>query len=97
MPKIPVDAEEILVMPYVLLVGKVKITLAIRKVIHCIKDVCFSGTVITDKTIDLVRKMHLGPGIVFEISKRDPLQVHLKKIYAKNTPKTAHHSVHVLI
>jgi hypothetical protein len=71
------DAEKVLTMPYILRIDGIEITLAKGKVMNGVKQVCLSGPVITNKTVDLIGKLQGSFAVVLKVSYGKFLQVHL--------------------
>jgi hypothetical protein len=65
-----VDTEKHLMMPDILGVYWIKIAFAERKIVDCIQEVRFPRSVITYKTIDLIRKMEYSFPVIFKIGDR---------------------------
>ena len=72
----PVNAEEILVMPDIELVGGVEEAFAEREVINRVEDVGLPCPIEADKTIHLLRKRQVGGLAVLEIGQSQFFQVH---------------------
>jgi hypothetical protein len=77
----PVDRKELLTMPDILQIIRSEIALAKGKVVNGIEQVRLSDAVITDKTVYIVRKGKVGLAIVLEIVQREPLKMHLRRIF----------------
>lgn len=75
--KSSVEGKKIGIVLDVLGIGKVEITFAEGKVINGIEDVCFSGTVPTDKTIDIARELERCLGAVFKLTDCQMIQMHI--------------------
>jgi hypothetical protein len=70
------DAEEILVVPDVQLVGGIEKALAEREIIDGIQHIRLPCPVESDKTVHLLRERHFGGLAVLEVSQSQLFQVH---------------------
>ena len=74
-----VDAEEILVVPDIHLIGSIEEALAKRQIIDRVKHVGLSCAIESDKTIHLLRKRQVGGFAVLEIGQSKLLEIHKGK------------------
>lgn len=61
---------------YVLLIAGIEIAFTKREVIDRIKDICFAGSIGTNKAVNLFRELHISIFVIFEIGKPEILKVH---------------------
>ena len=73
----PLQKEMFLPMPDIVGVNRVKITFCQGEIIDGIKKVGFPGTVIPNKTIDLLAKRQLQLVVIFKIYKGKAGQMHI--------------------
>jgi hypothetical protein len=72
------DGKKISFMPYVLQINRVKIAFGKREIINGVQKICFACTVITNETIDLLRKFQAGFFVILKIGDREFLQIHIQ-------------------
>lgn len=70
------NSKEVSFMPYILKINGVKITFGEGEVANSIKQVCLACPIISNKTIDLLRKLKIGFLVILEICEREFPEVH---------------------
>jgi hypothetical protein len=75
--KLAVNGKELLTMPYILIISKIKITFSKREIMNGIEQIGFSNAVQTGKAVNLLRKHQRYIAVVFKIIQGYFPEIHL--------------------
>ena len=71
-----IDNKEVVVMPYILGINRVKKAFAQRKVVNCIKQIGFAYSIIANKTIDPAAESIFQLCKILKVEERQVLKMH---------------------
>jgi len=70
------NGKKCLTMPDIQLVDGIEVAFGKRKVVNSIKQIGFTGTIVSNKTIDFIRKSHFLLFVILEINDFQSIKMH---------------------